>query len=266
LLKRKGVSLKILIITEEDEFYIPLSTDYILKNCPYEIAEVVCVVNPRMPGKLQAARKFFKVFGLLPVLSHGLRLVRAKMLDALPWLNFSSRYYSVKRVCQSHKMPYSVCRNVNSPSFIEHCRNLKIDLVAAVSPSQIFKEELINLPRYGCINIHTAKLPKYRGLYPTYWAMAHGEKTIGISIHYMEKSVDTGKILLQTEIEIPPETTLDKMLTVTKLKGAQLLLEAIRQIAEGKTDAHYAEGEGSYFSHPTPESYKMFKSHGYKLW
>lgn len=258
--------MKILIITEEDEFYIPLSIDYILKNCPYEVVQVVCVVNPKMPGKFQAARKFFKVFGLMPVLSHGLRVFKAKILDALPFLNLSSRYYSVKRVCQSYKMPYLVCRNVNSRDFIEQCRNLNIDLIAAVSPSQIFKDELINLPRYGCINIHTAKLPKYRGLYPTYWAMVHGEKTIGVSIHYIEKGIDTGKILLQTEMEIPPKTTLHKMLTVTKVKGAELLLEAIRQIEGGKVNAHYAQSEGSYFSYPTPESYKIFKSRGHKLW
>jgi methionyl-tRNA formyltransferase len=142
---------------------------------------------------------------------------------------------------------------------------LSVDLIASVSATQIFKEKLINLPRYGCINVHTAKLPKYRGLYPTYWAMVSGEETVGISVHYIEKGIDTGGIILQGEVEIPADATLDHMLRVTKVRGAELLIKVIKQIVEGTVQAFYPEGEGSYFSFPTPESYKKFKKHGYKL-
>ena len=258
--------MKVLIITEEDEFYIPLSVQYVFDNCPFEIMEVVCVKNPRLHGKFKTARKFYGAFGLFPILSHGVRLIKAKALDSFAWLNFTKRYFSVKRVCEAYSKKYSYCENVNAARFIEHCRELKVDLIAAVSPSQIFKEELINLPVRGCINIHTAKLPKYRGLYPTFWAMSSGEKTIGISIHYIEKGIDTGKIILQDEMDIPDGTTLDHMLGVTKLKGAELLVKAITLIAENKAEAFYPEGEGSYFSFPTKQAYKKFKSYGHKLW
>jgi methionyl-tRNA formyltransferase len=258
--------MRILIITEEDEFYLPLSIDYLLKNCGEDIVEVVCARNPLLPSKLKAAREFFNTFGFGPILSQGLRVAKARVRDAFGWLNFSGRHYSVKHVCKAHNIPYSFSDNINSPEFLQHCNDLNINLIASVSPTQIFKEHLINLPKYGCINIHTAKLPKYRGLYPTYWAMACGEKTIGVSIHYIEKGIDTGKILLQQEVEISPGTTLDHMLTVTKLKGAELLVQAFKQIAENKVSAFYPEGEGSYFSFPTSDSYKKFKKHGYKLW
>ena len=258
--------MRILIVTEEDEFYLPLSIDYLLKNCGEDIVEVVCTRNPLLPSKLKAARKFFNTFGFGPILSQGLRVAKAKALNAFGWLNFSGRYYSVKRTCKAHNISYSHSKNINAPDFLQHCQELNIDLVASVSPTQIFKEDLINLPKYGCINIHTAKLPKYRGLYPTYWAMACGEKIVGISIHYIEKGIDTGKIILQDEVEIPPHTTLDYMLRITKLKGAGLLVRAIKQIAEGTVQAFYPEGKGTYFSFPTPESYKEFKSRGYKLW
>jgi methionyl-tRNA formyltransferase len=258
--------MRILVITEEDEFYIPLSIQRILKNCPYEIVEVVCARNPLLPGKLKAARKFYTAFGLMPILYQGLRVAKAKVLDTFGWLNFTGRYYSVRRFCAAHKVPYLYSENINAPDFLQHCQELNIDLVASVSPTQIFKENLISLPKLGCINIHTATLPKYRGLYPTYWAMASGEKTVGISIHYIEKGIDTGRIILQEELEIPPHATLDYMLRVTKLKGAELLLGAIKQIAEGAVQSFNPEGEGTYFSFPTPDSYKDFKSRGYKLW
>jgi len=261
-----GVSLRILLITEEDELYLPLVIQHILDNCSHQIVEVVCVRNRLLPSKFKAARKFLGIFGPGPLLSHAYRVAKAKILDTFGWLNFTGRYYSVKSVCKVHNMPYSTCENVNAADFIQYCQQLGVDLIASVSPSQIFKEDLINLPKYGCINVHTAKLPKYRGLYPTYWAMVCGEKSVGISIHYIEKGIDTGRIILQDDVEIPRNATLDHMLRVTKLKGAQLLLEAIKQISEGTVHASYGEGEGSYFSFPTPESYKQFKGRGYKLW
>jgi methionyl-tRNA formyltransferase len=258
--------MQILVITEEDEFYLPLSIDYLLKQCSEDIIEVVCARNPLLPNKLKAAHKFYGAFRLGPILFHGLRVARAKVLNGLPWLNLTSRHYSVKAVCKTHNITYSYCENINSSDFLEHCQGLKTDLIASVSPTQIFTENLINLPRYGCINIHTAKLPKYRGLYPTYWAMACGEKTVGISIHYIEKGIDTGKIILQDDIEIPEHTTLDYMLKETRLRGAELLIKAIKQIAEGTVEAFYAEGNGTYFSFPTRDSYRQFKRQGYRLW
>ena len=258
--------MRILVITEEDEFYLPLSIQYILKNSPYEIVEVVCAKNPLLPSKLQALKKFYKAFGIGPIAKHSLRLLKAKMLDRVSIANFTGRYYSVKRVCKVCHIPYLYSENINARDFIQHCQELKIELIASVSPTQIFKENLISLPKLGCINIHTATLPKYRGLYPAYWAMACGERTMGITIHYIEKGIDTGKIILQEELEIPPHATLDYMLRVTKLKGAELLLGATKQIAEGTVQGFYPEGEGTYFSFPTPVSYKDFKNHGFKLW
>jgi len=258
--------MRILIITEQDEFYLPLSVDCLLRNLGEEVVKVVCARNPLLPGKLATARKFYGAFGLLPIFLQGLRLVRAKVLDSFPRLNFSDRYYSVKRVCEAHNTPYSYAQNINAPDFLQHCRELNIDLIASVSPTQIFKDALISLPKHGCINIHTAKLPKYRGLYPTYWAMACGEKTVGVSIHYIEKGIDTGRIILQDEVDIPQGITLDYMLTVTKTRGAELMIQAIQQIEQGTVDAHYVKGEGSYFSFPTQDSYRQFKNLGYKLW
>jgi methionyl-tRNA formyltransferase len=89
---------------------------------------------------------------------------------------------------------------------------------------------------------------------------------VGITIHYIEKGIDTGKIILQENVEIPPNTTLDYMLKTTKLKGATLLIKAIKQIATETARPFYPEGEGSYFSFPTPESYKEFINRGYRLW
>lgn len=254
--------MKILVITEEDQFYLPLAVENLIKARRNDIVSVVCARNPLPFGKLKA----LKTFGIAPIITHAQRLLKAKIMNNAPFLNKTERFFSIKQVCQHYKVEYSCADNINHPDFIQYYKDIGVDLIASVSPTQIFKEELINLPRFGCINIHTAKLPEYRGLYPTYWAMSNGEKTLGISIHYIEKGIDTGKIILQDEIDIPPETTLDHMLITSKLRGAELLVEAIGKIDSGNQEAFYAEGEGSYFSFPTPQSYQDFRKHGYKLW
>jgi methionyl-tRNA formyltransferase len=258
--------MRILIITEEDEFYIPLAIDHLLKTFGDEVLEVVCARNPLTPNKFKAACKFYSAFGLWPIITHAFRLFKSKFLGTFEFLNFTGRYYSVKGVCSSYNIPYMFTDNVNSPDFLSHCRELNIDIIASVSPSQIFKEALINIPKYECLNIHTAKLPKYRGLFPVYWAMACGEDKIGITVHYIEKGIDTGRIVLQDEVSIPSKTTLDNMLKVTKKRGAELLSESIKQVVTGSASAYYPEDKGSYYSFPTKESYISFKNKGYKLW
>lgn len=258
--------MRIMVITEEEGLYLPLSLERLMEGLGSEIVEVVCIQNIRHRNRIGTFLKFYRAFGAGPLLSHAFRLARTKVLNAMPQLNRTGRFFSVKRVCEKYGISYSFCDNVNAATFLDHCRHEQINLIAAISPSQIFKEELLTLPRYGCINIHSAKLPLYRGLYPTFWAMACGEKVMGITIHYMEKGIDTGKIILQEEIEIPEGTTLDYMLTVTKIKGAEMLIKAIQQIEKDAVYAAYGQGSSSYYSYPTPESYKQFLHHGYRLW
>lgn len=258
--------MRILVITEEDEFYLPVAIDYLLSHCPYDITAVICARNPLLPGKWKAAKKFHEAFGFRPILQHAFRLLSAKIWERIPFLNRNGRHYSVQAVCQVHHMCYRHVDNVNTTEFIEYCRKKNIDLIACVSPTQIFREQLISTPKYGCINIHTAHLPHYRGLYPTFWAMAKGEKNIGVCVHYIEKGIDTGRILLRDQVQIPSKATMDSMIEKTKIKGVQLLLEAIDQIAHDRANTEYAQGEGSYYSFPTKDAYKEFRKLGYKLW
>jgi methionyl-tRNA formyltransferase len=258
--------MRILIITEEDEFYIPLALQHILENCPYHIVEVACARNPLLPSKYAAFKKFFAAFGLMPIIKHAMRLAKTRFLSLPLLAGLSKRSYSVRSVCRKFNVPYFWCHNVNAPDFLERCRKNEVDLVMSVSPTQIFKEGLISLPKYGCLNTHSALLPNYRGLYPTYWAMASGEKTMGVTIHCIEKGIDTGKIVLQAEIPIPQRTTMDHMLRVTKIKGAELMLEAVKQIADGTAKTWYPADKGTYFSFPTRESYRQFRRFGYRLW
>jgi methionyl-tRNA formyltransferase len=96
--------------------------------------------------------------------------------------------------------------------------------------------------------------------------MANGDQEIGISVHFIEEKIDTGKIIIQTKIDIPPCSSMHQMLVKTKMIGAEILLKSIGNISTGKFELIIPQGSGSYNSFPTKEAYIRFLSYGYTLW
>jgi len=118
----------------------------------------------------------------------------------------------------------------------------------------------------GCINIHNAPLPKYRGMLPNFWQMYHDERAIGITIHEINPKIDEGRIILQKHVAIRPNETLDSLIKRTKRIGAHFMIEAINMIKAGSVT--YLENDpekGSYFSFPTREDVKEFKRRGKRI-
>lgn len=95
----------------------------------------------------------------------------------------------------------------NNPEFIEEMKKLNPDVICVVAYGKILPEELLEIPKYGCINVHGSLLPKYRGAAPIQWAVINGEKVTGVTTMYMDKGMDTGDILLKQEVAIGNDET-----------------------------------------------------------
>lgn len=120
--------------------------------------------------------------------------------------------------------------SINSKDSIDKIRELKPDCIVVIAFGQILKEEVLNLPKYGCINIHASLLPKYRGAAPINWAIINGEKETGITIMEMEEGLDTGDILKTKSI---PIEELDDSITVhdkLSLLGGKMILETLQEL------------------------------------
>ncbi len=120
--------------------------------------------------------------------------------------------------------------NINDPEFIDLLRKISPDLVAIVAFGQILSKEILELPKYGCINLHASLLPKYRGAAPIPWAILAGEEKTGVTTFYLSEEVDGGDTILQREEGIRENDT-----TVTLSKrladmGTELLIETIDKI------------------------------------
>ena len=118
------------------------------------------------------------------------------------------------------KQPLKVRDNIE---FIEELKNLNPDLICVVAYGKIIPEEILNIPRFGCINVHGSLLPKYRGAAPIQWAVINGEKETGITTMYMDKGMDTGDMILKEKVTIGDDETTGELWDRLSKIGANLL-------------------------------------------
>ena len=104
------------------------------------------------------------------------------------------------------------------------------DIIITCAYGQIIPEELINLPKYGCVNVHASLLPKYRGGAPIHWAKINGDEKTGVTIMYMDKCMDSGDIISQQELIINDEDTTESLFDKLSIMGADLLIETLPSI------------------------------------
>lgn len=124
--------------------------------------------------------------------------------------------------------------NVNDEEAISTIKSINPDIIVVAAYGQILKTELLNLPKYGCINVHASLLPKYRGAAPINWAIIDGETETGVTIMKMEEGLDTGDMILKGKIEISDDDDYITMHDKVANLGAKLILEAIEVIENGK--------------------------------
>lgn len=121
-------------------------------------------------------------------------------------------------------------KNINRPESIERIKELSPDVIVVVAYGQILKEDVLNLPKHGCINVHGSLLPSYRGAAPINWAIINGEEKTGITTMYMEKGLDTGDMLIKKEIFIGKNETAGQLHDRLMYLGAEVLINTLKQI------------------------------------
>ncbi len=121
----------------------------------------------------------------------------------------------------------------NNQEFIQEIKNLEPDIICVVAYGKILPKEILDIPKYGCINVHGSLLPKYRGAAPIQWAVLNGDKTTGITTMYMDVGMDTGDMILKEEVQIGEDETTGELWDRLSKIGAKLLVETIEQIKDG---------------------------------
>ena len=163
-------------------------------------------------------------------------------------LRFETPDKRLAKLAKAYKIPIFQSHNVNSSEFISQIQAYECDLLVSMSFNQIFKAQLLS--RYTIINCHAGKLPFYRGRNILNWALINDEKDFGISVHFVDKGIDTGDIILQKCYKISDDDDYTTLLNLAFVECASLLHQALELYFKGKIKAIKQESIdkiGSYY-------------------
>lgn len=121
----------------------------------------------------------------------------------------------------------------NNQEFIDKLKEINPDVICVVAYGTILPKEILDIPKYGCINVHASLLPKYRGAAPIQWSILNGDKETGVTTMYMDVGMDTGDMILQEKVQIEENETTGELWDRLSEIGGKLLVETLKQIEDG---------------------------------
>ncbi len=139
----------------------------------------------------------------------------------------------VKELALQYKIPVLQPNRVKEEGFLPVLKEINPDIIVVAAFGQIVPKSILELPAYGCINVHTSLLPKYRGAAPIQWAIIDGEEKTGVTIMYMDASLDTGDMIMKAEVPIERKETGGSLHDKLAECGGNLVLEALAAIENG---------------------------------
>lgn len=140
----------------------------------------------------------------------------------------------VKECAISHDIPVFQPERVRRPEAIETLQKYQPDLIVVAAFGQILPKEILEMPRFGCINVHASLLPKYRGAAPIQWAVINGDETAGVTIMRMDVGLDTGDMISKVKLPLAIGETAGTLFDKLSKAGADLLVQTIPDIVSGK--------------------------------
>lgn len=250
--------MNIVIITQDEPFYLLNNLEYLLDNLPKHSKVVACVVNEVSPfGKKETfkekVKKTYDVFGLKFFIYYSFKFIKSKL----------NRSKNISTFLNKNNIDEIILDEpINNILSVDKIKSYQPDLLVSILGNQIFKEPIINLAPKGCINLHTALLPKYRGLMPSFWVLKNDEKYTGVSVFFVDEGIDSGEIIVQEKVEIGSRTQ-EELIIYTKKLGMDAIIKSIDLIEHD--NVQLIENDASnmtYFSFPTRDDVDIFLQKG----
>lgn len=139
----------------------------------------------------------------------------------------------VKELALKYNIPVYQPQRVKTQEFVQVLKDINPDVIIVVAFGQILSKDILDIPKYGCINVHASILPKYRGAAPINWVIINGEKTTGVTTMYMDVGLDTGDMILKREMNIGTDETAGELHDKMMYIGADVLKDTLKLIEGG---------------------------------
>jgi methionyl-tRNA formyltransferase len=167
-----------------------------------------------------------------------------------PYLNSN-----IVHLAWANHIPVWEVESLSAPQTLALLAGLQPDLIVVACFPYIFPAPVLQLPRYGCLNLHPSLLPAFRGPMPLFWMARQGEHRAGVTLHFMNEGADTGDIVAQTAFDWPDGISGPDLEQCCAVEGGQLLLSAVQHLAQGGKLARRPQPQtgSSYFSWPADD-------------
>jgi methionyl-tRNA formyltransferase len=257
--------VRIEFLTDDNPLYVlPFFEEFLGHyGSEFEIAQVSSCKPMGKRSRRRLLRDLMHLYGPGGLAHLLARWTTARLLGALPRGRGANRYFTLSQLCRAYSIPFAHVGNPNEASLVSAIKERQPDLLVSIACPYILKEPVLTTPKLGCVNVHHAPLPRYKGMMPTFWQMFQGEKKVGVTIHYMTPKIDEGAALFQGEMEIEPGESLDHLIRRSKRHGAHCMAQVLRAMATQSQKTIRLEGDkGSYFTFPTAEEIREFRRRG----
>jgi methionyl-tRNA formyltransferase len=212
--------------------------------------------------------------GAAPVPLQRLRFLEQTLFNVLvfPLLDRHSeaprQLCSFETLAQRHRAPLREENAINSPPALNRLQQLAPDLILSIRYGGILREAAIAVPQHGVLNLHSGLLPDYRGVMATFWAMLHGEREIGTTLHRIsDGGIDTGAVIAQTRQRVNYQQCYLSNVLQLYPAGCRAMLEAVHTLAAGEALTEHPQGTGGqYFSFPGSAELARFEAAGLQLY
>jgi len=261
--------VNVVFITVNDYTHLPIFFSSLLSKVGEEDVVKCVIIRPLYKGQstFAAAKKFVTTFGPKEFGLTAAEIMAKKVLTRINRLSGLDKAFSVEDAFAAFGFEiHYEDEDINSVASLERLGNWGPDLIVSISCTQIFGRELLHLPARGCLNLHGAPLPRYRGVFPSFWMLKHGETEGGMTLFFMNERIDGGDILVQERIPIHPYDTLRSYIRRSKLVGADVVAKGIEKIRSGNYEPQpMPQKDSSYFGWPSRREVREFRASGKRL-
>lgn len=154
----------------------------------------------------------------------------------------------VKELALKYDIPVYQPLKAREESFVDTLKEMNPELIVVVAFGQILPKSILDIPKYGCVNVHASLLPRYRGAAPLNWVIINGEEKTGVTTMYMDEGLDTGDMILKSEIPLDDEITAGELHDKMMIYGAKVLKETIDLIEKGEAPREKQSNENTCYS------------------
>ena len=252
-----GPRLRVLIVTEDDPLYVARFFEVFLDEYPRDAIEVCAITVDRAFHEplWRTARRIMRLYGPADFVRLGLRFAHHKLRGA-----------GIDTLARRAGIRILPTTSVNDEAYVEQVRAMAPDVIVSVAAPEIFRKGILAAAPRGCVNIHSGRLPKYRGMMPNFWQMLHGESEAVVTVHEMAEKLDAGAVLGTRPVPIRPRDSLDRVVTETKRQGARLMIDVLLRIRDGDVAPEPLNlSEAEYFSFPGREDARAFRKRGHRM-